>query len=152
MLRAFLFACLIGSVATPALGGEVSAAYATRTLRVGALVTAADVELRALPEHRAAGVIQRLEEAIGREVRRNLYADRPIEAGDLGVPTVVHRNNLVTLAYRRGNIEIRTVGRALDSAGLHEMVRVTNLDSRNTVVGTVAAPGVVQVGPTGARP
>jgi flagella basal body P-ring formation protein FlgA len=135
----------------PALASEVPAVFAKRTLRVGALITAADVEMRAVPEHRAAGLISRPEEAIGREVRRNLYAGRPVEAEDLGVPTVVERNSLVTLAYRRGSIELTTIGRALDSAGLHELVRVINLDSRSTIVGIVAAPGIVRVGPNGGR-
>ena len=69
---------------------------------------------------------------------------------DLGAaPTVVARNTLVTLAYRRGNIELTTLGRALDHAGLHQPVRVVNVDSRLTVVGTVAGPGMVRIGAPG---
>jgi flagella basal body P-ring formation protein FlgA len=151
MLRLLVLAGLAALLVTPALAGEVPAVVAKRTLRVGALVTAADVELRNVPEHRAAGLITRLEEAIGREVRRNLYAARPVEAEDLGVPTVVERNSLVTIAYRRGTIELTTIGRALDSAGLYELVRVMNLDSRSMIVGMVEAPGVVRVGPNGGR-
>jgi flagella basal body P-ring formation protein FlgA len=151
MLRLLVFTGLAALLIAPALASEVPAVVAKRTLRVGALVTAADVELRTVPEHRAAGLITRIEEAIGREVRRNLYAERPVEVEDLGVPTVVERNSLVTVAYRRGTIELTTIGRALDSAGLHELVRVMNLDSRSTIVGMVAAPGVVRVGPSEGR-
>jgi flagella basal body P-ring formation protein FlgA len=151
MLRILILGWLTALVVAPASASEVTAVFAKRTLRVGTLVTAADVERGTLPEHRAAGVIARLEDAIGREVRRNLYAGRPVAAEDLGVPTVVERNSLVTVAYRQGSIELTTIGRALDSAGLHELVRVINLDSRSTIVGTVTAPGIVRVGPNRGR-
>lgn len=156
MARALLLAWLAAVAVGPAAASEVTAVFATRTLRVGALVTPQDVALRALPERRAAGVATRLEEVVGREVRRNLYAERPISPDDLGAPTLVHRNSLITLVYHRGNIQLTTVGRALDSAGLQETVRVVNVDSRATVLGTVLAPGVVGVGgrvaPAGHRP
>jgi flagella basal body P-ring formation protein FlgA len=151
MRRMLLLAGLAAFAAGPATADEATAVFAKRSLRVGALVTAADVELRTVPEHRAAGVAARLEDVIGHEVKRNLHADRPVATSDVGAPTVVPRNSLVTLAYRRGNIELTTLGRALDDAGLHEPVRVVNVDSRLTVVGTVAGPGVVRIGaPSGA--
>jgi flagella basal body P-ring formation protein FlgA len=145
MRRMLLFVGLTAFAASSAMADEAPAVFAKRSLRVGALVTAADVELRSVPEHRAAGVAARLEDVIGHEVRRNLYADRPVANADVGAPTVVARNSLVTLAYRRGNVELTTLGRALDDAGLNEPVRVVNVDSRLTVVGTVAGPGVVRI-------
>ena len=70
---------------------------------------------------------------------------------DVGVPTVVQRNSLVTLAYASGGLELTALGRAIDSAGLHEPIRVVNIDSRVTVVGKVTGPGTVRVGgPIGA--
>jgi flagellar basal body P-ring formation protein FlgA len=147
-------ALLIGCVAVAAASAAAAdppAVFAKRTLRVGALVSAADVELRPLAEHRAAGVVPTLDAVVGQEVRRNLYANRPVLTGDVGVPTVVHRNSLVTLAYASGGLELTALGRAIDSAGLHELIRVVNIDSRVTVVGKVTGPGAVRVGaPIGA--
>jgi flagella basal body P-ring formation protein FlgA len=145
MTRFALLAACLTLIAGPAMAAEATAVFAKRTVRVGAIVTAEDVELRELPDHLAAGVAVRLEEVIGYEVRRNLYANRPVMAEDVGSPTVVHRNSLVTLAYRSGALELTALGRAIDSAGLHEPIRVVNVDSRVTVVGTVTAPGVVRV-------
>jgi flagella basal body P-ring formation protein FlgA len=142
--------------AAPAFAADVPAVFAKRTLRVGALVTAADVEVRPLAEHRAGGAATSLQEVVGQEVRRNLYANRPIMIEDVGAPTVVHRNSLVTLAYASGSLELTALGRAIDSAGLHELIRVVNIDSRVTVVGQVTGPGMVRVGgvaaPAGAAP
>lgn len=152
---ALLIACL-ALPAMPVLADDLPAVFAKRTVRVGAIVTAADVELRPLAEHRAAGVAPSLDAVIGREVRRNLYVDRPVMAQDLGAPTVVHRNSLVTLAFASGGLTLTALGRAIDSGGLHEPVRVVNVDSRVTVVGHVTGPGMVRVdgpaGPVGAAP
>lgn len=141
---ASLAACL-ALITAPAMAGDAAAVFAKRTVRVGTVVTGKDVELRELPEHRAAGVAASLEQVVGYEVRRNLYANRPVLIEDVGAPTVVRRNSLVTLAYRSGALELTALGRAVDSAGLHEPIRVVNIDSRVTVVGTVTAPGLVRV-------
>jgi flagella basal body P-ring formation protein FlgA len=146
-----LIGCL-ASVAAPAMAEDLAAVFAKRALRVGALVTAADVELRPLSDHRAAGVASSLDAVIGQEVRRNFYVNRPVQAEDVGVPTVVHRNSIVALAYGSGGLELTTVGRAIDSAGLHELIRVVNIDSRVTVVGKVTGPGTVRVGGTAGTP
>jgi flagella basal body P-ring formation protein FlgA len=145
-----LIACLT-LAAAPTVAADLPAVFAKRTVRAGALVTAADVELQPLPEHRAAGVATSLDAVIGREVRRNLYVNRPVRTEDVGAPTVVQRNSLVTLAYASGGLELSALGRAIDSAGLDEPIRVVNIDSRVTVVGKVTGPGMVRVGsPIGA--
>jgi flagella basal body P-ring formation protein FlgA len=148
------FALIIGGLvlaATPAVAADLPAVFAKRSVRAGALVTAADVELRPLPEHRAAGVATSLDAVVGQEVRRNLYVDRPVMLEDIGVPTVIRRNSLVTLAYASGGLELTALGRAIDSAGLDEPIRVVNIDSRVTVVGRVTGPGMVRVGGSAAR-
>ena len=48
--------------------------------------------------------------------------------------------------YASGPLRIVTEGRALDRAGAGEPVRVMNLASRQTVTGTVAADGSIEVG------
>jgi flagella basal body P-ring formation protein FlgA len=143
------FALLIGGLvlaATPTVAADLPSVFAKRSVRAGALVTAADVELRPLPEHRTAGVATSLDAVVGQEVRRNLYVDRPVLLEDIGVPTVIRRNSLVTLAYTSGSLELTALGRAIDSAGLDEPIRVVNIDSRVTVVGRVTGPGMVRVG------
>jgi flagellar basal body P-ring formation protein FlgA len=143
------FALLISGLilaATPTVAADLPAVFAKRSVRAGALVTAADVELRPLPEHRTAGVATSLDAVVGQEVRRNLSVDRPVMLEDIGVPTVIRRNSLVTLAYTSGSLELTALGRAIDSAGLGEPIRVVNVDSRVTIVGRVTGPGMVRVG------
>jgi flagella basal body P-ring formation protein FlgA len=146
MYRILALVSCLACVAVPGAAADLPAVFAKRTVRVGTVVSAGDVELRHLPEHLAAGVATGLEAVVGREVRRNLYANRPVMAADVGAPTVVQRNSLVTLAYRSGGLELTALGRAVDSGGLHEPIRVVNVDSRVTVVGRVTGPGLVRVG------
>ena len=84
-------------------------------------------------------------ELLGREVSRTIYAGQPIAAKDTRAPRLVKRNQLVTLKYVKGPLEITLTGRALGEAGLNESVPVLNLESRQTVEGIVQAGGWIWV-------
>ncbi|MGR3461377.1 MAG: flagellar basal body P-ring formation chaperone FlgA [Roseovarius sp.] len=112
-----------------------------RVIRPQEIIAPEDVILRAGPP--AGGVP--LDAVIGREARVALYPGRPIRVGDIAVPAVVERNQVVPLAYVRGALRIETEGRALARAGPGEYVRVMNLSSRATVTGRVTASGRIEV-------
>ncbi|MFM7442840.1 MAG: flagellar basal body P-ring formation chaperone FlgA, partial [Tabrizicola sp.] len=71
---------------------------------------------------------------------------KPVRLGDLGPPTLVERNQPVTLVYLSGGLAISTEGRALARGSVGDEVRVMNLGSRNTVTGRVGPDGTVYVG------
>ena len=136
MIRAvLLLLCLAG----PALADTV---VATRTIRPQSILTAQDLAVQpsAIP-----GGFARPEALIGQETRVVLYAGRPVLSEDVGPPALVDRNQIVTLAFARGGLNIRTEGRALARAGVGERVRVMNLSSRATLTGRVSADGTVVV-------
>jgi len=136
-MRALALALL---VATPAPADVLVAA---RTLRAGTLVEAGDVIL--LTDPAPLGAAQSPDEAVGLEARVTLYARRPIPVASLGPPALVERNQLVTLVFQAGGLEIRADGRALGRGAEGETVRIMNLASRSTVSGTIAGPGLVSV-------
>ncbi|PTX00407.1 flagellar basal body P-ring formation chaperone FlgA [Pararhodobacter aggregans] len=136
-MRALILALL---VATPAPADVLVAA---RTLRAGTLVEAGDVIL--LSDPAPLGAAQSPDEAVGLEARVTLYARRPIPVASLGPPALVERNQLVTLIFQAGGLEIRADGRALGRGAEGETVRIMNLASRSTVSGTIAGPGLVSV-------
>ena len=82
---------------------------------------------------------------LGREVRRTVYAGQSIRPQDTRSARLVKRNQLVTLKYVKGPLEITLTGRALGEAGLNESVPVLNLESRQTVEGIVQAGGWIWV-------
>ena len=136
----FALLALLGLLALPARAEIVVAAGTIRSLTV---IGPGDV---ALAEGTAPGALSRLEDAIGREARVNLYPGRPIHATDLRAPAVIGRNEVVTLQFESNGLLIVTDARALDRGGVGDRLRVLNLGSRSTVTGTVLGPGLVAVG------
>lgn len=136
MLRFTAFALVL------CMGSQAFASdpVATRTLSVGTILSEADIR-RAQDAH-SVGVPTEL---VGKEVRRTIYAGRPISLSDLGPPTVVRRNEVVTMVFRSGQMGLRTQGRSLGSAGVGEVVEIMNLDSKLKVRGVVVGAARVEV-------
>lgn len=129
-------AALAGALfASPAWGEVVVAAT---TIPAGTTIEAGHLAFAA--GQPAPGLLSRMEPAIGLENRVAIYAGRPVRAADLGPPTVVRRNAVIALEFRRGAMVIQTDGRALDEGGLGDRIRVMNLDSRRTIVATISGP------------
>lgn len=139
MIRLALTLALALGTAGAAVADTV---VASRTLRAETLVGPADLRLI---DEITPGALDRVEDAIGLEARRNLYAGQPLRASDLGPPALVTRNDIVVLSYYNGGVAIRTEGRALGRAGAGDRVRVMNLASRSAVIGTVLPDGTVAV-------
>jgi flagella basal body P-ring formation protein FlgA len=114
-------------------------AIAARTLRAGIVLTDDDLRADGAAAEALAATL------VGLETRRAIYAGRPVVEADLRPPTIVRRNAVVTMLYRDGALAISADGRALDSGGEGETVRVINLTSRQPVKGIVTGQGVVEV-------
>ncbi|MBT9385859.1 flagellar basal body P-ring formation protein FlgA [Pseudooceanicola sp. CBS1P-1] len=121
---------------------QADTVIAARNLRPQSVVGPGDLILQ---EGSLPGAYESLTGLVGMEARVTLYAGRPVRPGDLGPPALVERNGLVSLVYDRGGLSITAEGRALDRAGVGEMVRVMNLASRLTVSGVVQPDGSVRV-------
>ncbi len=114
-----------------------------RAIRSQSVLTADDL---ALSEEAVPGGVASIEAAVGQEARVTLYPGRPILVSQLRAPALVERNATVRMSYASGALRIVAEGRALDRAGAGEPVRVMNLASKQTVTGTVAPDGSVEVG------
>lgn len=127
-------------VAEASFAGSV---VSTRPIRSNTVLGPADVSI---VETTIPGALKQVEEAVGLETRVNLYPGRPIHAADLGPVSIVDRNDVVTMIYRKGGLTIIAEGRALARAGAGESLRVMNIDSKSVVVARVSGPGTVEVG------
>jgi flagellar basal body P-ring formation protein FlgA len=116
-----------------------------RAIRAQTVLAAEDLTL---VEETVPGAVGAIELVVGQEAKVALYPGRPILESQLGAPALVERNAVVRMTYAEGPLRIVTEGRALDRAGAGEAVRVMNLASRQTVTGTVAADGSIEVGQT----
>lgn len=116
---------------------------ATRTIRAQTLIGPEDVTLVAadLP-----GALADPALAVGLEARVAIYAGKAVRPVDLGPPTLVARNQVVTLVYLSGGLAISTEGRALARGSEGDVIRIMNLGSRTTVSGRIGPDGAVYVG------
>ncbi|WP_300394438.1 flagellar basal body P-ring formation chaperone FlgA [Henriciella sp.] len=80
---------------------------------------------------------------IGREVRRTVYAGQEISMDNTQPARLVTRNQVVTIKYINGPLEITTTGRAMSEAAANEDVTVLNLQSRKMIHGIVQKDGWV---------
>lgn len=127
--------CLI---ALPALV-EANPISAARTLPTGTILSQGDLTLGEQTDPAALDVL------IGMETRVMIYEGKPVTPSQLATPTLVERNQMVTLSYVSNTFQIDTEGRALSSGRLGDVVRVMNMGSRTTVSGEVAANGSVVI-------
>jgi flagella basal body P-ring formation protein FlgA len=132
-------ALLLTLVAGPALAEAVTV---LRPVRAGTMLSADHL---AFADVAAEDGFDDPRDLVGLEARVNLFPGRPIRDRDVGLPTVVQRNAVVPLIFRRGGLVITLEGRAMGRAGEGEAVRVMNLSSRSTVTGTATASGAVVV-------
>lgn len=116
---------------------------AARTLRAGTVLVEHDLKLPGSEDARGRDMMAAL---VGLETRRAIYTGRPVVAADLGPPTLVRRNAVVAMHFSSRGLGIRTEGRALESGGAGEVVRVINLTSRQPVLATVTGENRVEVG------
>ena len=138
MGRGYLLLTLLAALPLPA---SAEALVAARTLRSGTVLAADDMRL----DPQAAGGLIDPDQAIGKELRVMLSEGRVIAPAYLAAPTLVSRNQLVTIAYENAALRIEVEGRALTAGGAGDVIRVMNNASRTTLSGRIATDGTVIV-------
>ena len=82
---------------------------------------------------------------MGREVRRTVYVGQEITLDDTRPARLIRRNQVVTVKFVSGGLEITTTGRAMGEATENESISVLNLSSKKIVSGIVQEGGWVLV-------
>ena len=125
-----------------ALAADAQTVVAAHAIRARSIIGPEDLVVL---DKDTIGGITNVSDIIGLEARVNLYAGRVIRTSEVGSPAILERNQLVIMIYNIGSLSISAEGRVLDRAGVGELVRVMNLDSRMTVTGRVRRDGTVEV-------
>ena len=128
---------------------------AMATIRVGELVSESAIAPAPLPNDptasaqemtdRAEDARMRLAMITGKEAARTIYAGRVVTDADLRAPTLIERNTLVKMVYSFRGLTIEAEGRAMERGSAGDLIRVMNLNSRQTVTGTVSGPNIIEV-------
>ncbi len=115
----------------------------TRDVRRGDVLEVLDVEVR--PGEAGGGALTEPEQAVGRRAVRSLAAGAHLIARDLESVPAVGRGDTVRLVARVGGVTASTLGKALESAGVGDSLRVENLASGRTLAGVLRDGGIVDV-------
>ena len=118
----------------------------TRDVSVGEKLAAQDFSLTEVPIERVGqNTLTDMSRLDGMTPRRMLRAGQPLHQGDVTVPVVVAKNELVAMIVRVSGMSLTAQGRALDDGALNSTIRVMNTQSKRTVQATVTGPGEVSV-------
>lgn len=84
---------------------------------------------------------------LGMGPRTVISPRRPIRASEISTPAVVHKNDIVTMTFSSGGVEISTGGQAMSEGSQGAMIEVRNLASKNIVRAMVEDAHTVSVNP-----
>ncbi len=88
---------------------------------------------------------------IGLEPRYQLRPGVPVRTNEVQKSVVVGKNSSVTIVLRSKFMTLTAQGRAIEDGSVGDVVRVTNVQSKQTVDAKVEGPGQVSVMPGGLR-
>ena len=124
----------------------VPAPRLVNSVAAGTILSAADFEVSMIPEATAnAGGFADLDQLVGMQINRQSRAGMMLKASDVGQPTVVSRNDLVTVYLRAGAMTLTVKGQALGSASAGEPVDVLNTATKKILHGIARPDGGVEI-------
>jgi flagella basal body P-ring formation protein FlgA len=117
-----------------------------RAINPGDVIRAEDIEWGSAREDQLrADAVTSPQQIIGQTPRIRLRPGETIRQGDTQPVVLVNRDSTITIVLDTGSIRLTALGRALDNGSRGQIVRVTNLQSRQTIEGVVAGPDLVTV-------
>lgn len=140
------------SVVTGRVFPTVSVPVVRRLINPGDVIRAEDVDWANVREDQLrSDIATSAEQLVGNTPRIRLRPNEPIRQGDTHPPVLVNRNATVSIVLETGTMRLTALGRALDDGARGQAIRVTNLQSRQTIEAIVVGPDLVTV-PLGGRP
>jgi flagella basal body P-ring formation protein FlgA len=117
-----------------------------RQVRSGEVITADDIALSTFSgKNLRKNTITDNKELIGKSPRRMISQGRPVRQDEIGNPAVLLKGAHVTMLFKTRNLEITTLGEALENGAKGDVIRVKNLASKQIIDAVVEAPGRVRV-------
>lgn len=112
-----------------------------RAAASGDIISADDIDWLLLPVDKLKHtVITDADDLVGMAARRTVRPGRPVRARDVSRPVMVKKGALVTMTLTSPSIIIIATGRAEESGGEGDIIRVRNTQSRNVVQGLITGP------------
>ncbi|HEV2548472.1 MAG TPA: flagellar basal body P-ring formation chaperone FlgA [Stellaceae bacterium] len=117
-----------------------------RAMTPGETIRAGDIAFLRLRADRTTGdVVAELAELVGRTPRHPLRAHEPLRAGDIQVPIVVHKGDLVTVFLETPLMRLSAQGKALEDGAMGAAIRIANTKSNRVIDAVVTGPNLAAI-------
>lgn len=112
----------------------VSLPVLKRQIRAGELITEADLDQQDFPFSRTrSDVVTDAAKLVGNTPRTGISPKRPIREQEIASPAVIKKNDVVSMRYLSGSMEITTTGIALTDGAKGDVIELRNANSKATV-------------------
>jgi flagella basal body P-ring formation protein FlgA len=128
----------------------VDAVSVDHPIERGEVLKASDLTIIKRPKSEGP-VLTDLQAAAGLAARHQLHPGQPLHDADLMKPTLVQRNDNVTIIYEAPGLTLTLRGQAQDTGALGDTVNVQNVQTKRIVQGVVSGPGRVTIDAMPAR-
>jgi flagella basal body P-ring formation protein FlgA len=131
---------------------SVSIPVLARPMGRGDVITEADIQwIDVRDEVIRRDIVTTARQLIGQEPRYQLRSGAPVRTVEVQKPVIVAKNSSVTMIVRSKFMSLTAQGRAIEDGSIGDVIRVTNVQSKQTVDAKVEGPGQVSVLPGGMR-
>lgn len=124
----------------------VEAPHLAANLAAGTVISAADIQMRPVSLRNGDNTgFADPAQLIGMQLNRQSREGMLLKPADVSTPTLIARNDLVTIYFRQGPMTLTVKGQAITSAVTGAPVQVLNLMSKRVITATALAAGAVEV-------
>jgi len=120
-------------------------AVLNKSMKKGAVVTAADIQMRPVSAASAEGSFTNPAHVIGQRLSKNLGEGRAIQARHLQKNYMIGRDMPVAIQFSGSGLSISTPGISLEDGELGDYIEVRNLSSGTVLKGMVSGPQKITV-------
>jgi flagella basal body P-ring formation protein FlgA len=124
----------------------VEVPHLATTLKAGAVLTPADIEMKKVPfDYADQAGVEALGDLVGKELRRNGRAGLMLKAADVMERLAVRRNTQVTVLLKTGPMTLTVLAQSLGDASAGQPVQVMNSVTKKILNGVATADGTVEI-------
>ena len=125
----------------------IMAPVAGKYIKFGDIIQASDIASKKMRlDTFKKGFATEDSEVIGMQAKKYIAVDKMFKLNDISRPPVLKNNDPVNIIYSSGTINLKTVGIALGTGAVGDMVKVKNTSSGAILLGQIIDKNTVQVG------
>ncbi len=125
----------------------VMAPVAGRYIKFGEIIQSSDVASKKIRlDAIKNGYATEEAEVVGMQAKKYIAVGRMFKISDVSSPQVLKNNDPVNIIYSSGTISLKTMGVALGSGAVGDMIKVKNSSSGAVLLGQIINKNTVQVG------